>query len=292
MASLAKRRSENAAGPIFVDSTCIDCGTCRWVAPASFDESGGLSRAWHQPNSKDERQRALMALVACPTGSIGSTQKPDLSAAVSAFPERIDDAVYHCGFHSEKSYGAASYLIRRPAGDGGNILVDSPRFARPLVDRIEQLGGISLIVLTHRDDIADHAAFAKEFGCRRLIHADDAVSGIRDAEIRIEGYEPVKIDDDFSVIPVPGHTRGSVCFLYRERHLFTGDHLRWDPHNGRLAANRSVCWYDWTAQIRSMEKLLTHRFEWILPGHGARIHLPEPRMKTELSACIERMKRP
>jgi glyoxylase-like metal-dependent hydrolase (beta-lactamase superfamily II)/ferredoxin len=291
MANLAKRRPENAAGPIFVDSTCIDCGTCRWVAPGSFDESGGFSRVWRQPDGEDEVQRTLMALVACPTGSIGATEKHDLGGAVGAFPDQIDGEVYHCGFHSEKSYGAASYLIRRPARDGGNILIDSPRFARPLVDRIKQLGGISLMLLTHRDDIADHAAFAREFGCRRLIHADDAVSGIRDAELQIEGHETVRIDDDLSVVPVPGHTRGSVCFLYRERFLFTGDHLRWDPQNERLAANRSVCWYNWAEQTRSMEKLLSHRFEWILPGHGVRIHLPRPRMTIELSACIERMKR-
>ncbi len=32
--------------------------------------------------------------------------------------------VYHCGYHSEKSFAACSYLITRP---GGNVMVDTPR---------------------------------------------------------------------------------------------------------------------------------------------------------------------
>ncbi len=34
MASLEKRRPENIAGNFYVDSTCIDCDTCRWMSPA------------------------------------------------------------------------------------------------------------------------------------------------------------------------------------------------------------------------------------------------------------------
>jgi glyoxylase-like metal-dependent hydrolase (beta-lactamase superfamily II) len=287
MASRIQRRAENVEGSIFVDSTRIDCGTCRWIAPNSFDEAGGVSRVWHQPASEPDRRRALMALVACPTGSIGTLDKADdLGEAIASFPERIEGDVYHCGFHSEKSYGAAGYFIQRKKG---NVLIDSPRFARPLVERLKPWGGVSLMLLTHRDDVADHAAFAREFGCRRLIHAADDV--IQDPEIKIEGNDPVELDEEITIIPVPGHTRGSVCFLYRGRYLFTGDHLRWDTQRNRLAANRSVCWFNWTEQTRSMEKLMDYPFEWILPGHGARIHLPGALMKREISACIERMKR-
>ena len=230
-----------------------------------------------------------MALVSCPTDSIGTMDKADdLATAIGAFPDPIESDVYHCGFHSEKSYGAASYFIRR---ESGNVLIDSPRFARPLVDRIAQLGGISLMILTHRDDIADHASFAKTFGCRRIIHVDDAVSSARDVETKLDGTDSIAIEDDLKVIPVPGHTRGSICILYRDRYLFTGDHLRWDSERHHLAANRSVCWYDWSQQTRSMERLKSYAFEWILPGHGTRIHMSEARMAEELDTCIGRMKR-
>jgi glyoxylase-like metal-dependent hydrolase (beta-lactamase superfamily II) len=86
-------------------------------------------------------------------------------------------------------------------------------------------------------------------------------------ERHVEGDTPVSLAEDLLVIPVPGHTPGSAALLHRERFLFTGDHL-WGDAEGRLGASRSVCWYDWDEQTRSMERLLAHRFEWVLPGHG------------------------
>src|SRR4051812_25337449 len=111
MASLAKRLDTNASGDFYVDATCIDCETCRWVAPATFDRAGGLSRVFRQPADPDERKRAEMALLACPVAAIGAVEKHDLRAAQAAFPEELADGVYHCGYHAAESYGAASYLI-------------------------------------------------------------------------------------------------------------------------------------------------------------------------------------
>ncbi|MGB5768342.1 MAG: ferredoxin, partial [Crocosphaera sp.] len=36
MATIEKRRSENIPGNFYVDSTCIDCDTCRWMSPTVF----------------------------------------------------------------------------------------------------------------------------------------------------------------------------------------------------------------------------------------------------------------
>jgi glyoxylase-like metal-dependent hydrolase (beta-lactamase superfamily II) len=94
------------------------------------------------------------------------------------------------------------------------------------------------------------------------------------------------LDQDLVVIPVPGHTRGHVVFLYRSRFLFTGDHLAWSDKRGRLTAFRDVSWYSWPEQTRSMKRLLGFRFEWVLPGHGRRIHLPAPAMHQSLIDCI------
>jgi ferredoxin len=52
MAKLGNRRAANAAGDFYVDSSCIDCGTCRWVAPESFDAFGGKSRIYSQPRDE------------------------------------------------------------------------------------------------------------------------------------------------------------------------------------------------------------------------------------------------
>jgi glyoxylase-like metal-dependent hydrolase (beta-lactamase superfamily II) len=229
-----------------------------------------------------------MALLACPVAAIGTRDKHDLEPARAAFPELIADDVYHCGYHAESSYGAASYLIVREAG---NILIDSPRFAGPLVRRIEALGGVATMFLTHRDDVADHARFAAHFGCRRILHKDDVGRGTRDVEMQIEGAAPVRLDDDVTLIPVPGHTPGSVCMLYREKFLFSGDHVAWDPDEARIAAFRETCWYDWAELKRSMARLAEYRFEWILPGHGRRCHFAAPRMAAEMRRCLAALAR-
>ncbi|MEO1181696.1 MAG: ferredoxin, partial [Cyanobacteria bacterium J06636_28] len=40
MAQLKARRTENVEGDIFVDTSCIDCDTCRWMAPEVFGRDG------------------------------------------------------------------------------------------------------------------------------------------------------------------------------------------------------------------------------------------------------------
>src|SRR5687767_5031730 len=111
MASIAKRLPLNVDGDFFVDSTCIDCDTCRQIAPETFAQGNDQSFVHRQPNGKSERDRALAALVSCPTASIGSVQKQDLHEAFETFPERIEDEVYYCGFVSRHSFGASSYLV-------------------------------------------------------------------------------------------------------------------------------------------------------------------------------------
>ncbi|HEX8473563.1 MAG TPA: MBL fold metallo-hydrolase [Pyrinomonadaceae bacterium] len=289
MAHPERRLPENVAGDFFVDASCIDCDACRQIAPATFQDHGGQSSVYRQPATPAETQRALMALVACPTGSIGTLEKHDARVGIEAFPTPIVENVYFCGFTSESSFGAWSYLIVRDERDGGNVLVDSPRFSGPLVKRIAALGGVRTMFLTHRDDVADHAAFARRFGCERIMHQDDGAARY-EVERIIVGAEEVRLDDELVVVPTPGHTRGHMVLLYRNRFLFTGDHLAWSPRRETLTAFRDAMWYSWPVQTRSMEKLLRYRFEWVLPGHG-RIHQDTPeRMHAHLQRCVEWMK--
>ncbi len=287
MAKPELRLPTNAPGDFFVDSSCIDCDACRWIAPDTFDRAGEHSRVRRQPASADELAAALRALIACPTGSIGTLEKHDLAAARRAYPFPVAEDVYHCGWHAEASFGAASYLIARPAERGGNVLVDSPRWNRALAGRLAELGGARTLFLTHGDDVADHARWAERFGCERVMHADDAVPGIERA---LEGLEPVALDPELLVVPTPGHTRGSACLVYRSRFLFSGDHVAWSPTRGHVYAFRDACWYDWSEQIRSMERLARQRFEWILPGHGRRCHFPAERMAAEMQRCVAWMR--
>ncbi len=270
MARRADAHAGNAPGDFFVDRSCIDCGTCYTFAPETFADAGDHSVVARQPATEADRNRAAMALVACPTSSIGTDDKAGLAAAARAFPHPVEDEVHFCGYTSEKSFGAWSWFIRR---ERGNVMVDSPRAAGPLLERLEALGDLRWMVLTHRDDIADHAAIQTRFGCERVVHRDEGLAGM---ERQVEGPDPVALDGDLLLIPVPGHTKGSQCLLYRETYLFTGDHLWWNPGKGRLSAGRSVCWHDWGAQLSSLERLLGFRFRWVLPGHGAPKGFPGP----------------
>jgi glyoxylase-like metal-dependent hydrolase (beta-lactamase superfamily II)/ferredoxin len=289
MANVQQRLPENVPGDFFVDATCIDCDTCSQLAPQIYRDHGDQCSVYHQPETKEETRLALMALVACPTGSIGSTEKHDAHIGIDAFPSRVADNVYFCGFTSESSFGAWSYLITRPENEGGNILIDSPRYATQLVKRIEEMGGVRHMLLTHKDDVADHARFAKTFGCERVMHADDGAARLG-AERVIEGEHPVQLGKDVLVIPTPGHTRGHVVFLYQNKFLFTGDHLAWSPTRNTLTAFRNATWFSWARQTSSMEQLANYDFEWVLPGHGNLHHDNRENMRYHLQSCIAWMK--
>lgn len=276
----------NAPGPFFVDRSCIDCGTCYTFAPEVYADAGAHSLVARQPGDEGSRLRVAMALVACPTSSIGTDDKGAMAEAARAFPVVVEDEVRFCGYTSEKSFGAWSWFIGRP---GGNVLVDSPRAAGPLLARLKSLGGVRWMVLTHRDDMADHAVFHERLGCERVLHRDE---GIRGLEREISGEEPVRLDEDLLLIPVPGHTQGSLCLLYRNAFLFTGDHLWWNPEKERLSASRSFNWHSWAAQLESLEKLLAFDFHWVLPGHGAsRRFLDADEAKRELRRALDQLRR-
>ena len=288
MAHLQQRRSQNINGEFYVDSTCIDCDTCRWISPEVFHRVDEQSAVYHQPINEEERLRSLQALLSCPTSSIGTVEKPkDIKQAQETFPILIDENVYHCGYHSEKSFAATTYFIQRAEG---NILVDSPRFTPPLVKRLSEMGGIRYIYLTHKDDIADHQKFQEHFGSERILHSDDITSDTRDVEIQISGLEPYQLATDLLIIPVPGHSKGHTVLLYKNKFLFTGDHLAWSESLNQLVAFKDFCWYSWNEQLKSMKKLTNYDFEWVLPGHGRRYAADKETMRQQMQKCVDWVK--
>jgi glyoxylase-like metal-dependent hydrolase (beta-lactamase superfamily II)/ferredoxin len=265
--------SANVPGSLYVNSACINCDTCRQLAPNTFGEVDGFD--------------ALYALVSCPTAAIVSEHKDGIAKAMDDLPLELDESVYYCGFTSAKSFGGSSYFITDPEG---NWLIDSPRYVPHLVQRFADMGGIDTIFLTHRDDVADAEKYAEKFGAQRIIHIDEygAQPG---ADHFIRDTEPIDWGPDFRIIPVPGHTKGHMTLLYKERYLFTGDHLEWDRDLRQLSANEEFCWYSWEDQTESMEKLAKESFEWVLPGHGDRVQLDPEAMNHHMQKLIRRMKR-
>ncbi len=283
MARRRERHPLSAAGDWYVDTRCIDCGASRDVARGLIVRRGGQSVFARQPATADDEIAAWRAVLVCPTASVGTEshrpQPPDL------FPQQLDGDVYRCGYNARSSFGAHAYFVRR---DGGNLMVDSPRFTSRLVSAFESRGGLADILLTHRDDVADAERYAKHFGARVWIHDDDGDAAPY-ASDRLHGNDPRTIRERLLAIPCPGHTRGSVVFLLDERYLFTGDTLAWSHERGDLVAFRDACWYSWDELRTSLARLAGYGFEWVLAGHGGSAQRPTDEMQRRLHALVARM---
>lgn len=169
-------------------------------------------------------------------------------------------------------------------------MVDSPRFSLPLAKALLEFGGVRYVFLTHRDDVADAAAWAQHFGAARVIHAADVTRETQAAEHVLSGsgpwgfprgsYDgaeggprPASAGDDALVLHVPGHTAGSLALLHRpSRSLFSGDTLAHSAGLGRLTVFPRFCWHSLELQLASVAALVDHDFRHLLPGHGRRVH--------------------
>jgi len=284
MADPRRRLEENAPGPWFVDASCIDCDACRQIAPDVFTEGNEQALVARQPGG-DHRVDAFRALVACPVGAIGTEGSGPVPAHL--FPQPLEDGVSYCGYNSEASYGANSFFAERREG---NLLIDSPRWAKLLVRELEKRGGVSDILLTHQDDVADAERYRDHFKARVWIHEADRRAAPFATHL-LEGEERREVRPGLLAIPVPGHTRGSVVYLLEEKFLFTGDSLYWSRGRRALTASRSYCWYSWEKQIGSLARLAQYDFEWVLAGHGDRIRLPRHQARASLLALTRQFSR-
>ena len=103
---------------------------------------------------------------------------------------------------------------------------------------------------------------------------------LKDGEDYCEGLQ---------VIHVPGHTKGSICLLYKNQALITGDcvvgYNERFPSQGNSELNPPIKMYsmDYEQAIKSLSKLLQYDFTAILPSHG--MSIPE-RGKEKLWAML------
>jgi glyoxylase-like metal-dependent hydrolase (beta-lactamase superfamily II) len=283
MPKLEARNPASAKGDWYIDDRCIDCAASREVAPGLIVERRGKSVFARQPETEEDTRAAWRAALLCPTASIGKQgrreQPPDL------FPQELERGIYRCGYNARSSFGAHSYFIRRTEG---NVLIDSPRYVAKLVEAFERMGGVADVLLSHQDDVADADKYADRFRARVWIHEDDRAAAPYATNL-LEGTEKTDIGGSLTAIPVPGHTRGSVAFLWQDHYLFSGDSLAWSRETEDLIAFREACWYSWSELKSSLRRLADYRFELILPGHGHSVHLPAAEMSRRLKALAAGM---
>jgi hypothetical protein len=113
-----------------------------------------------------------------------------------------------------------AFLLQR---DEGNVLVYSAARMEADAAGIEELGGISRQYLNHRHE----AGFISDWVTAPLfVHENDRASVAETAHVRGAFSRRHLLDDDFEVIPTPGHTPGATTYLWdsgQHRFLFTGD---------------------------------------------------------------------
>jgi hydroxyacylglutathione hydrolase len=117
-----------------------------------------------------------------------------------------------------------AYLLTQ---DNGNALFYSTGIREELLE-IQRLGGISRQYLSHRDEAGPPLARIKEmFGNQLCCHAMEVKDIGKYSKIDVVFEGPSMEPDDVEVIPTPGHTSGSTCFVFQsphgKRYLFTGD---------------------------------------------------------------------
>ena len=63
--------------------------------------------------------------------------------------------------------------------------------------------------------------------------------------------------------------------------------FRSNPDTQTLGSPQNLVWRE-RVLVASIEKLLAHRFEWVLAGHGDRVKLPVRDMRAKLAGLLER----
>jgi glyoxylase-like metal-dependent hydrolase (beta-lactamase superfamily II) len=265
-----------------ITSTCRICRAAWNLAPGIIGaKQDGKAAFMRQPETEDETMQAWRAALACPTGSILAPK--GLKMPEHVFPQLLTESTYRLGYNDNSTAGAHPFFIRSKAGL--NFLIDGPRYVPKLVEFMEQQGGLDHVLLTHRDDVGAAARYAEHFGAPLWIHENDR-SASPEATNILTGYEISEPIESVTVIPIPGHTIGSVAFLIDEK-LFVGDSLSWELNEKKLWTNPLRCWDDWDMQRRSLKRLQDFRFTYILAGHGGSIGFPHERMQAELAKCLE-----
>ncbi len=122
-----------------------------------------------------------------------------------------------------------AYFLQRPEG---NVLFYNTSYQEELA-HIIQLGGINYQYLSHRHEVGSSLNEIKK-QCQALLccHELEASVITEKYEVDISFTTQVIHSENIHIIPTPGHTNGSLSFMYQspygKTYLFTGDTLYQD----------------------------------------------------------------
>ena len=120
------------------------------------------------------------------------------------FPRALTQNVWMVGHHSEKTFGAAPYIVKgRHHGKDISVLVDVPKFSQSAIQTVQSVSspdGPDYMFLTHVDDTAQQLQWKERFpNMKRVFHAGDlgehnwtGDESLEDVEILLKGVSDVE----------------------------------------------------------------------------------------------------
>jgi hypothetical protein len=156
------------------------------------------------------------------------------------------------------------FLLSRPRG---NVLIYSATTLDSDAAGIEELGGISRRYLNHRHE----AQFGSDsVDAPLFVHEAERESVAQSHHIRGTFSKRHVLDEDFEVIPTPGHTPGATSYLWdsgEHRMLFTGDTIYLNDGEWVVAVLPSS---DRARYVESLELLRGLDFDLLVPWAATR----------------------
>lgn len=174
----------------------------------------------------------------------------------------------------------------------GNLLIYSVSEFDQRSPAIQDLGGVSRQYLNHRHE----GMFASDQVTAPLfVHVEERAAVEAKRHVRGTFSRRHVLDEDFEVIPTPGHTSGATAFLWdsgQHRFLFTGDTIYLDDGEwvaGLLESSDPV------AFAHSLELIAELDFDVLVPWaatSGKRYHAVTDRAATRrrIDAMLDRIR--
>jgi glyoxylase-like metal-dependent hydrolase (beta-lactamase superfamily II) len=188
-----------------------------------------------------------------------------------------------------------AFLLQR---EPGNLLLYRADTLEQDVRAINDLGGVSRQYLNHRHEAAPICDWvAATFGAPLHCHAEEAPSVSETCNVDETFTERHRLDDDFEVIPTPGHTSGATAFVWdagEHRCLFTGDTIF--IRGGEWAAVLLDGISDRTQYIESLELIRGLDFDLLVPSFGTAgqrryAFVDHAEAERRIDAILERVRR-
>ncbi|GAA3891590.1 MBL fold metallo-hydrolase [Saccharothrix violaceirubra] len=155
--------------------------------------------------------------------------------------------------------GTNTWVLRAPGAESAVVVDPGPPGTH--LDRLEALGPVELVLLTHGHP--DHSEGAVEFG-RRVDAPVRAVDPTFRTGTGLDHDEVIKAGGlDLTVLRTPGHTSDSVCFVLADA-VLTGDTVL--GRGTTIVAHPDGRLGDYLASLRLLAGLPPGRL--VLPGHG------------------------